>query len=314
MTGRSTISVILCTKDRPDEVRVVLQCLAGQTRRPDEIIVVDGSRDDRTRRVVEEKALEPPLRYRHVTPPRLTRQRNVGLREAAGALLLFVDDDVVLEPDYVEQVEAAFREDAAGRIGAIQGRVTNYLPPRTTFRARVRGRGLALLLRAFLLPRPGSGRFQASAFPTYPHGLTTPRFVEGLHGCAMSFRREVFEDVRFDEALAGAGDLDDADIAYRLAARFRIRYEPRAQLRHLLSPVARDSAGIRARRQVLHHAYLLEAHGPLTWGRWLAGWWARLGLCVLYAAALDGASLRGGLSGIAAVLRRASPLGPRPAP
>jgi hypothetical protein len=34
---------------------------------------------------------------------------------------------------------------------------------------------------------------------------------------------------------------------------------------------------------------------------------------VLYAAALDGASLRGGLTGIAAVLRRASPLAPRSA-
>jgi glycosyltransferase involved in cell wall biosynthesis len=312
VTGPPTLSVILCTKDRPGELRVVLQCLAGQTRPPDEIVVVDGSGDDRTRRVVEEKSLATPVRYRHVAPARLTRQRNVGLRVASGELLLFVDDDVVLEPDYVEEVEAAFRRDAAGLIGAVQGRVTNYLPPRPTVAARVRGCALALLLRVFLLPRPGSGRFQASMFPTYPHGLTAPRLVDSLHGCAMSFRREVFQDVRFDEALAGPGDLEDADIACRLAPRFRIRYEPRARLRHLLSPVGRD-AGLRARWQVLHHAYLLETRGPLTWGRWAAGWWARLGLCVLYAAALDGESLRGGLAGIAAVLRRASPLGPRPA-
>lgn len=314
MTRRLRVSVILCTKDRPDDVRLVFQCLGAQTLLPAEVVVVDASGDDRTRLVVLEKEGASPARYLHVTRPGLTRQRNIGIREATGDLLLFVDDDVVLEPDYVECVAAAFRQDAAGRVGAVQGRVTNYLRARTTFGARLRGRVLSLLLRAFLLPRVGSGWFQASTFPTYPYDQETPRFVECLHGCAMSFRREVFQALSFDEDLTGSGCLEDADIAHRLTARYAIYYEPRAQLRHLLSPVARGSAVAQTRQLMLHHAYLLETRWPFTWQRWLAGWWSRLGLCIVYAAALDWASLTGAVAGIVAVLRRAAPLGRGPGP
>jgi glycosyltransferase involved in cell wall biosynthesis len=116
------ISVIICTHN-PNTNRItrVLRALMRQTIDPDtwELLVVDnasipsfhwpdGPGDDTKLRIVSEPMLG------------LTFARRRGVAESKGEFLLFVDDDNVLEPDYLAQVLAAFHR--LPRVGALGGK------------------------------------------------------------------------------------------------------------------------------------------------------------------------------------------------
>ena len=100
------ISAIVPTIGRPESLRALLDSLAAQTNPPDEIIVADASVDDFTEQVVFDFAFQSALIVNRVAvhPPNAVRQRTAAINVARGELLLFLDDDVVLEPDCVEQM------------------------------------------------------------------------------------------------------------------------------------------------------------------------------------------------------------------
>lgn len=102
-TSLSRISVVICTRN-PHRGRFgrVLDALARQTLDPAhwELIVVDNGSEPPVAGSMEE---EPPCRVRHVVEPRVgtIHARLKGIECAAGELIVFVDDDNVLEPDYL---------------------------------------------------------------------------------------------------------------------------------------------------------------------------------------------------------------------
>lgn len=297
-------SVIICTKDRPDDIRTALRSLAVQTSPPDEIVIVDAGRSASCEPGVGREFPALPIRHLPIARPGLTRQRNIGIRESTGDIVLFIDDDVILEPDYVEQVLDVFANDSGHAIGAVLARVTNFELPRYAILARAKGAVLAALLRLFLLPRAGSGRLQPSGLSTYPFRLETPRFVECLSGCAMSFRRELVQQLGFDEALSGYAEMEDVDVAVRLGRHARIAYHPAARLLHLRSPVARTDERSRQRDLILSYAYLTRKNWPLTVRRRAAFWWAVFGIFALHLSACRWESCRGTVVGIAMLIRK----------
>src|SRR5688572_15871486 len=96
------IALVVPTKDRPDDLRKMLASLETQTRKPDQLIVVDGSEPE-VRFVVEEFAAALAPDYVRVFPPSLARQRNAGMNAVRPEITLagYIDDDIVLEPEAV---------------------------------------------------------------------------------------------------------------------------------------------------------------------------------------------------------------------
>ena len=99
-------SVVLCTRNRVDEVIRFCQSLYNQTELPDELIIVDSSDtplnyNEKFLGFFKQRQQDIYLRFIH-TEPGLTRQRNVGVRESSGDIIYFFDDDVILEPDFLQ--------------------------------------------------------------------------------------------------------------------------------------------------------------------------------------------------------------------
>jgi glycosyltransferase involved in cell wall biosynthesis len=99
-----SISVCICTRNRPSALAQALASIAAGSSPPHEVIVSDDSTDDKTRRLV---AAEFPGII-HVEGPRrgLGANRNTALRHATGTHILFIDDDVLLGHDFLGQAEA----------------------------------------------------------------------------------------------------------------------------------------------------------------------------------------------------------------
>jgi GT2 family glycosyltransferase len=97
------LSVIAVTLNRPDSLRRCLECLRAQEPLPGQIIMVDGSADERSRAVASDFAgveyLRNPRGYGH-----MTLSRNMGLRAAQGSVVAFLDDDAFARPGWSREI------------------------------------------------------------------------------------------------------------------------------------------------------------------------------------------------------------------
>jgi GT2 family glycosyltransferase len=221
-----SLSIATCTKDRAQRLARLLGSLvpliATSRFRSTEVVVIDNASVDSATR----DAVAGFAGVRYVFEPRagLDFARNAAMRHATGELLAFLDDDVVVDRDWLDGLFTAWQgcPDAGGFSGLV-------LPYRLDTEAQVQ----------FEL-RGGFGRgFEPKVFhaasadnPLHPVGAG----VIGA-GCNMAFDRSLLLSLGgFDEALdtgaplPGGGDLD---IFYRVLRSGRpIVYEPRYAVYH----------------------------------------------------------------------------------
>ena len=92
------LSVVIATKDRAELLDGALAALAAQQGAPlHEVIVVDNGSRDHTREVAARRG----VRYAFVAEPNRARARNAGVALAAGSLIVFIDDDVIVPPGFL---------------------------------------------------------------------------------------------------------------------------------------------------------------------------------------------------------------------
>ena len=238
------------------------------------------------------------------TQPGLTLQRNRGIRESAGDLVFFFDDDVDLDASYLSEVEKIFVSDAKDEIGAVGGRIVSPLSEHPKSILYWLGPKIFSLIRSvFGLMGNGSGRFRWSGMPTHPLNSSSSKNIECLSGCCMAFRREVFKKVTFDEALIRYGLMEDADISKQtLDAGYKIYYLASAHLIHHVSPSNRLQRRQWAEMTVVNYDYLFRKNWSRDTWRWLFYYWAMIGLVVSNLHNLN--ALKGTFSGMKKVLNK----------
>lgn len=231
-----TSSVIICTRNRPDDLARMLSSLREQTMAPTEIIVVDSS---------DFPAAPAHFTYLH-TEPGLTYQRNRGIAAATGDIIYFFDDDVILTPTYLANIHAIFEQHPAyaGGMGTVRN-IGHYTWWVNALRA------LFLLQRNY-----SSGKFSWSGWPTHAYGNTQFQDVEVVGGCCMAFRADVLRWHLFDEKLRFYSYMEDVDISWRISRTHRLFYTPHAVLDHNESPLARDKVTDRAAMFIANYTYL----------------------------------------------------------
>lgn len=219
---QETVSVIICTRDRPEPLARCLRSLQSLRTQPHEIVVVDNApRSDATQNLM---AQWPDVRYVREPRPGLSIARNTGIHAATGDLIAFTDDDVEVHPCWVEQLRPAFRDPA---VMAMTGLI---LPAKLETEAEQVFQGSSTGFGWGYRPLTFGPQFFEEMKP-----LGVPVWRIGA-GANMAFRRQIFDQVGgFDERLgAGAsGCSEDSEFWYRiLAAGWSCRYEPMAVVYH----------------------------------------------------------------------------------
>jgi glycosyltransferase involved in cell wall biosynthesis len=123
--GRPLVDVLIPTCDRPAALAVTLACLIGQTLRRFRVVVSDQSHAQpgleapevlAAVRVLQARGHEVAL-HRNVPRRGLAEQRQFLLDRVAAPYCLFVDDDVILEPDLIERMHRTITEERCGLVG-----------------------------------------------------------------------------------------------------------------------------------------------------------------------------------------------------
>jgi len=295
-----TLSIIICTKDREESLKDCLDSVFCQARQPDEIIIVDDGDLNGSEfiELIKKHGIYCQL-FKKDTPG-LTRSRNLGIDRAKGDVILFLDDDVSLDPGYVEGIMKIYEADEEGRIGGVTGVIRRDYRP-----------GVQPLLRFFGLDSRRQGVMLPCGIGTLVRdgSIQEPTRVEWLTGCNMSYRRRVFDGFRFDEALGGYGWGEDRDFSFRVAQKYELWATPEAKLVHLEDPKGR----LNPRRfgfVETNYLYRFFAKNiPKRLLNWLALAWAMVGIVlknVLLLLATSGrrsriGQVRGNLEGMLAI-------------
>lgn len=101
----SSITIVVCTHERPRELERCLRSLRLQTRPPAEIVVVDNAPANAAARQV---AAAAGARYVPAPLRGVSRARNAGARHCLTPLLAFIDDDMVAHPAWLDALHSAF--------------------------------------------------------------------------------------------------------------------------------------------------------------------------------------------------------------
>lgn len=127
------VSIIVCTYNRAGSLRQTLAALRSLEIRPDrqwEVIIVDNNSKDNTRCVVEEQQNDwAQLRYEFEPLQGLSHARNLGILSARGQVIMFTDDDVLPEPDWVENTLAGMEKHKAEACGGFIVPIWEVPPP-----------------------------------------------------------------------------------------------------------------------------------------------------------------------------------------
>ena len=218
-----TLSVVIPTLGRPGDLTETLASIVGGETLPKEVIVVDGDADRSARPVTERFGSlqhEVAISYR-ASSPGIPTQRNLGMEDASGDVIVFFDDDVVVQPGLFSILAAAYRDRSV--IGAT-GRVVEPSPHRVG--------GPTSRIRSVLFGTSQEGSFTRFGYPLYIRRVDREMDVEVMPGCFMSARTEAARHVGFDTELPGYALGEDEDFAYRLSRLGRIRYVPEAVILH----------------------------------------------------------------------------------
>lgn len=106
-------TVIMCTRNRAEQLRNALTALAG-LKVPKglkwEVVVVDNGSTDATPQVIESFAKAIPIRRVWQPVAGLSNARNAGVKAAKGKYILWTDDDAKVAPNWLKGYVEAFKE------------------------------------------------------------------------------------------------------------------------------------------------------------------------------------------------------------
>ncbi len=126
-------SIIVCTYNRADSLKETLEALQKQKISSGitwEVLVVDNNSSDHTRETVKGVQSEwPELRYTSEPQQGLSHARNHGIESANGEVLLFTDDDVLPEPEWLQTTIAGMEKYQADACGGYIAPIWESPPP-----------------------------------------------------------------------------------------------------------------------------------------------------------------------------------------
>lgn len=229
------VSIVVLGWGGEDYIRKCLDALSDQTYPDYEVIVVDNASPDQTAEIVESDYPDVRL-IRTERNLGVAGGNNVGLRAAKGNIMILTNVDTEARPDWIERLVHAFELDPT--IG-IAGSKLLYPDGRVQY-----GGGELDPIQATPLhvgrqasDEPGDAEIRDTGFAT---------------GASLAIRREVLEQIGYEDEAYFPIDYEDPDICYRARlAGWRVCYVPQAVSTHYESSTFKTFS---PKRFIVHQA------------------------------------------------------------
>lgn len=230
------ISVVVPTKDRPADLKKCIFSILNQTVLPEEIIIVDDGNlfvdfVADMKKSIESSSMQ--FQYIKKDIPGLSVSRNIGAAKAESPVVLFLDDDVVLDMDYIKVLKDDWnRYKDEKYLGGIGGVIKNMR--KITFMEE-------LFHKIFLLSSSVKWDVTSVGFQVWATNIRREEKVFYLPGGITSFRKSLLKEIDFRQLSPGRTPGDDVEFFMKAKeAGYYFILDPRAKLFHKKTPVARE--------------------------------------------------------------------------
>lgn len=252
------LSLIICTYKRHRALKNLLDSIGNCIIKPDGILIIDGSPNLQTKDLINSMDLKGiNVNYYHVSAKHrgLTNQRNFGIAHLPPGtdIVAFLDDDIIVEPDYFEKLLKTYDEqkDAIG-VGGLDLKDNPFFEKKSdlsysrfkyfvldgwAMKEPLRNKarklfGLITNIQPGLIPEYSHGR---SSLP--PNGLTYQ--VEHFMGGISSYKKELFDRIKFSDFFKGYGLYEDFDFCVRALQYGNLYLNTNAKVWHYHEPSGR---------------------------------------------------------------------------
>jgi len=267
--GNPSFTVCICTRNRVKYLGPTIESVLAQkvSSGAFDVLVVDNGSTDGTSEMIAARfgrGTCEPVRCIREEVPGLSRARNRAIAETIGDFIVFLDDDAIPEPGWLQAIVAGF---GAAEIQVVGGAVVpayEQAPP-PWWSARI---------ELVFAPHVSTFERHRVSQGEYPHGAN------------IAFRRAVFARVGlFREDLGYSGNklipAEESELLLRIEkSGGAILYEPAAVVRHLIPASRMDRKYLRARFYgaglASHELEKTRRHDVERWGfRQILDGWAR---------------------------------------
>ncbi len=249
------LSIAICTRNRPDDlIRCVSSIVEQQMpSNPIEIMLMDDGEltiSDwlKLNALITHTPIE--LRYHKKLQPGLLFSRMESLAASSYELLLFLDDDVELDADYLMRLVQIYQADAG--ISGVGGRDRLIEPA---------GLAWSVFCRVFLYSSGDSGKLSRSGYGgSMPEWVTNKESfaTEFLLGCNMSFRKSALDALKAVDWLQSYSLGEDIYLSHIAMQTGKLIISPQLTVKHNQSRLSRDNDEQVAYTEIVNHFHLLE--------------------------------------------------------
>jgi len=264
------ISIVIPTYKRPAELKECLNSVIRQTKPPKEILVIDNADDEASKKIVGEISAVAARYVRNEKENSLTGAKNLGAEKASGDIVLFLDDDMTITKNYLEELLSVYQThpEAVGVEGYIEAPNTKLY------------KFSNLIGRLFFLGHRAENqcRILPSIKGVYPGSLNSPMNCEWLSGVS-SWKKEILAEFKFDENLKKYSDSEDLDFSYRVHKKYPrgLFIAPRALMRNKEAEAGRPALRELALMTEIYNLYLFYKNFDQTLKNKLIFLWSRVG-------------------------------------
>lgn len=259
-------SIVIATLGRPEHVARTLDGIARQTRRPEQVILVDASKDGKTREATETFSRLLPIRHLQAAEASAAKQRNQGAAGVTTPLVAFIDDDMDLRPDMCARICEVFDNDLTERIGGISARMEGASHPQPG--------GLLWLyyrLQAGYSDATYGARLFGPAincFPCYERSSAELIGADWLNSACVFYRTPMFLREKFPD-FHGSSFMEDVHLSARIAKTHALYFHAAALCTHCDGAKSaprsdeKERARMRVRNQRIVAREVMHCSGPL---------------------------------------------------
>lgn len=249
-------SVIIPTGNRPEVLKKTLGLLFQQHYQPREVIIIDASDNDLTKDICSgyRNSIQSLLRWEKAIQKGAAVQRNQGVALSSQPYVIFMDDDVYLEPHCIERLwNCISTNDKAGGVNAMIINQQYHTPGFLT-------RTMYRLMNGKKLPGY-AGKCIGPAWNLLPEdreGMPEVVAVEWLNlGCTV-YRKDALNTPPFKPNFTGYSLMEDLALSLEVAKRWKIYNVRTARIYHDSQPgVHKSSVFIVSKMELLNRYYVM---------------------------------------------------------
>ncbi|RHX86327.1 glycosyltransferase family 2 protein [Leptospira stimsonii] len=215
------LCVLTPTKDRPNKIVNLLNSLTKQTAPVGRVIVIASGQDIRD--VVEKYSKQLPLEYYYCEPPGQIRQRKLGVSklDSRTKLVATLDDDIVLEPDAIDQIVQFWNASGSNTAGV----GFNIMNMETHRYSKLR--------EFFFFSSKLPGIVLESGFPTALTNVSADISTQWLNGGATTWRQDILVEKIHEKSVdAMWAPCEDLLFSYPVSKSYKLYVSSQSKVIH----------------------------------------------------------------------------------